>query len=99
MDKRPVPFAKTLFVCTHRRADGGKTACAGGGKGGLELAEALKAAVKTAGLKGKVRVAQSGCLDLCEQGPNAFLYPDGAWFCGLSAADVPALVEKLTKDL
>ena len=99
MDKRPVPYAKTLFVCIHRRAEGEKTACANPGKDGLALAEALKAAVKAAGLKGKVRVAKSGCLDLCEKGPNAFLYPDGDWFCGLSAADAPALVGKLTKDL
>jgi (2Fe-2S) ferredoxin len=99
MDKRPVPYVKTLFVCTNQRAAGEKTACANPGKDGLKLAEALKSAVKQAGLKGRVRVAKSGCLDLCEKGPNAFLYPDGDWFCGLSASDAPALIEKLVKDL
>lgn len=94
MDKKPVPFKKTVFVCTNVR-EGGRVACANPGRGGLELCAALKAGVKQAGLKGKVRVARSGCLDLCEQGPNAFLYPSGEWFSGLTEADVPALVEKL----
>lgn len=94
MEKKKVPFQKTLFVCTNVR-EGGRVACANPGRGGLELCEALKAGAKQAGLKGKVRVARSGCLDLCEQGPNAFLYPAGEWFSGLTVADVPALVEKL----
>ena len=94
MYKKEVPYEKTLFVCTYVR-EGGRVACANPGRGGLELCDALKAAAKEAGLKGKVRVARSGCLDLCEQGPNAFLYPSGEWFSGLTAADVPALVEKL----
>ncbi len=94
MQKKNVPYARTLFVCTHTR-EGGRVACANPGRPGLELCEALKEGVKAAGLKGKVRVARSGCLDLCEQGPNAFLYPSGEWFSGLTLEDVPALVEKL----
>lgn len=94
MEKKAVPYARTVFVCTHVR-EGGRPACANPGRGGLELCEALKDEVKKAGLKGKVRVARSGCLDLCEQGPNAFLYPTGEWFSGLTPADAPELVEKL----
>ena len=94
MDKKPVPFRKTVFVCVNAR-EGGRVACGNPGRGGLELCESLKHAVKEAGLKGQVRVARSGCLDLCEQGPNAFVYPGGEWLSRLSQADVPALVEKL----
>ena len=95
MNKKPVPYRKTVFVCTHVRDDG-RVACGNPGRGGLELCESLKLAVKTAGLKGKVRVARSGCLDLCEQGPNAFFYPGGEWLSGVSAADVPGILKKLT---
>lgn len=94
MNRKKVPYAKTLFVCVHVREEG-RVACANPGRGGLELCEALKDEVKKAGLKGTVRVARSGCLDLCEQGPNAFLYPSGEWFSGLTPADAPALARKL----
>jgi (2Fe-2S) ferredoxin len=95
MEKRAVPFAKTVFVCTHARAEG-RVACGNPGRGGVELCDALKAEVKKAGLKGKVRVARSGCLDLCEQGPNAFVYPGGEWLSGLKPEDAPELLKKLT---
>lgn len=96
MDKKPVPFQKTVFVCVNAR-EGGRVACGNPGRGGVELCEALKHAVKAQGLKGKVRVAKSGCLDLCEQGPNAFIYPGGEWLSGVTAADVPGIVEKLSE--
>lgn len=94
MDKKPVPYRKTVFVCVNAR-DGGRAACGNPGLGGLELCESLKRAVKEKGLK--VRVAKSGCLDLCKQGPNAFIYPDGEWLSGVTAADVPDIVEKLAE--
>ena len=96
MDKKPVPFKKTVFVCTNARADG-RASCGNPGRGGLELCETLKNEVKAAGLKGKVRVARSGCLDLCEKGPNAFIYPDGEWLSGLTPEVAPAILKKLTE--
>lgn len=95
MDKKPVPFKKTLFVCTNRR-EGGRVACGNDGRGGLELCESLKNAVKELGLKKQVRVARSGCLDLCEKGPNLFLYPDGDWCSGVTEHDVPEILKKVT---
>jgi (2Fe-2S) ferredoxin len=94
MDEKPVPFQKTVFVCVNAR-EGGRVACGNPGRGGLELCESLKHAVKEKGLKGKVRIARSGCLDLCEKGPNAFVYPDGEWLSGVAAADVPGIMKKL----
>lgn len=96
MNSGKVPYKKTVFVCTHAR-EGGRVACGNPGRGGLELCAALKSGVKALGLKGKVRVARSGCLDLCEQGPNAFLYPDGQWLSGLTPADAEALLKTLTE--
>ncbi len=96
MEKKAVPFLRTVFVCVNAR-ESGRVACGNPGRGGLELCESLKRAVKEKGLKGKVRVAKSGCLDLCERGPNAFLYPEGEWLSGLTQADVPALIDALDK--
>lgn len=95
MEKKPVPFQKTVFVCVNQR-EGGRVACGNPGRGGLELCESLKHAVKELGLKKSVRVARSGCLDLCEMGPNCFIYPDGDWYSGVTAQDVPAILEKLS---
>lgn len=94
MKKKPVPYKKTVFVCTNVR-EGGRVACGNPGRGGIELCDALKHAVKEKGLKGKVRVVKSGCLDLCEQGPNAFIYPGDEWLSGVTAADVPEILKKL----
>lgn len=97
MEKKPVPYRKTIFVCTNVR-DGGRVACGNPGRGGLEVCEALKHEVKRLGLKGKVRVARSGCLDLCEQGPNVFLYPEGEWRSAVSVKDTAELIQSLSRD-
>ena len=96
MKSKKVPFQKTVFVCVNARADG-RVACGNPGRGGLELCEALKKGVKERGLKGKVRVARTGCLDLCEKGPNVFLYPDGQWLSGAAPADADAILKKLAE--
>lgn len=97
MDKKPVPYRRTLFVCVHERPGlGARVSCGAPGRGGLELLEALKAGVKAAGLGGRVRVARSGCLDLCEQGPNCFLYPSGEWYSGVKPQDAQDIVKKLS---
>lgn len=96
MDKSEVPFRKTIFVCVNAR-DGGRVSCGDPDRGGVELCEALKSAVKEKGLKNEVRVARSGCLDLCEQGPNAFIYPGEEWLSGVSVADVPEILKKLER--
>ncbi len=98
MTSKPIPYQKTVFVCTHVREDG-RTACGNPGRGGKELCEALKKGVKEAGLKGRVRVARSGCLDLCAQGPNVFLYPEGEWLFGASPLDAPAILAKISSGL
>lgn len=94
MKSEKVPFLKTVFVCTNAR-EGGRVACGNPGRGGLELCDALKHGVKRLGLKGKVRVARTGCLDLCEKGPNVFLYPDGQWLSGLAPADADGILKTL----
>ena len=92
---RKIPYEKTVFVCTNVRTDG-RQACANPGRGGDKICEALKEEIKKSGLKGKVRVARSGCLDLCAQGPNLFIYPQGEWHSGVKEADLPSLLKKIT---
>ena len=66
------PFEIHVFVCT-----GGGT-CPHQGAGSVHAY--LKEAVATTGLKGKVRVNNSGCLDQCGHGPNLVIYPQNIWY-------------------
>lgn len=72
-----------LLICTHRR-EGGKASCAARG------AEALRDAVKARAARemppearGQFRVNASGCLDRCEEGIAAALYPCAKWWTGI----------------
>lgn len=93
MEAQKVPYRKVIFVCTNVREDG-RVACANPGRGGDAILHALKEEVKRLGLKGIVRVARSGCLDLCAQGPNLMVWPDGIWLKGVQPSDVPAIVRE-----
>jgi (2Fe-2S) ferredoxin len=87
------PYQAHLFICTNDRGEGGKRpSCAR--RGSNELRSAVKAACK--GMPG-VRVNASGCLDRCEQGIVAALYPSGEWFEGLTESDVETLVAAVKK--
>ncbi|MGB0681328.1 MAG: (2Fe-2S) ferredoxin domain-containing protein [Magnetovibrionaceae bacterium] len=73
------PFYRAhVFFCMNERPDDhprGSCAC----KGSVKIRNYLKARAKELGLKG-VRINQSGCLDRCELGPVAVIYPEGVWY-------------------
>lgn len=87
-------FTAHLFVCTNDRGpDAKRESCCP--KGSEELRAKVKAACK--GLPG-VRINSSGCLDQCERGIAAVLYPSGQWFLDLKNDDaaVSTLVQAVT---
>ena len=96
MQEQLVPFQRIIFVCLNERP-AGETCCASSDS--APILEALKTQVKSAGLKGKVRVSRSGCQDLCAQGPNVMLFPEYRWFHHVTLADVPRIVEWLKQPL
>ncbi len=91
MKKQPVPYACHIFICTNVREHNPENpGC--GAQGSAALKEQLIAAVAGRGWKGKVRVSTSGCMGLCAQGPNIVLYPQGVHFSGVTAADLPEIL-------
>jgi len=46
-----------------------------------------------AGLRGKVRINASGCLDQCEHGINIVVYPEQTWYGFVKPEDLDELVE------
>ncbi len=86
-----------LFVCTNDRGPGAKreSCCP---KGAQELRDKVKSLCKEKGLKG-VRINSAGCLDRCEQGITAVLYPKGEWFLNLKPGDEEKLVQAVAAAL
>lgn len=75
-----------VFVCTSGDW------CATVDGDGLGVHARLKQAVAEAGLKDRVRVNHSGCLDQCGFGPMVVVYPAGVWYWNVQPEDVPMIV-------
>jgi len=72
--------ADILVSCLHDRAP--------------ELLSALRQEVEQRGLAGEVRVVEAGCRGFCSMGPVLLVEPEGTFYVGVQAADVPELVEE-----
>ncbi len=90
MKVRRSPYLKHLYVCVNRREDG-SVCCAA--RDGEEIRARLKEYVAQHGLKGKVRVSSSGCMDLCEKGANVMVTPDHRWYHHVTPADVDGIIQ------
>ena len=103
MNERKIPYQRMIFVCTNVRE--GAAACGNAERGeacGFKLVEKLREEVKKQGLKNKIRVAKSGCMDLCARGPNIMVFDEtGTYqiFSGVSPDDLPALAERFIASL
>ena len=91
MEKNNVPYERIFFVCTNRR-EGEAVCCSRGGS--EPIREALKRYVRENKLIGKVRISQSGCMDLCAQGPNIMVFPDNIWYKNVRLEDLPILIQR-----
>jgi (2Fe-2S) ferredoxin len=68
-----------------------------GYSGGEEIAEELKKVAKEMNLKGKLRVARSGCFDLCALGANMMIWPEGLWHRKVTKEDIPQISHQYMK--
>ena len=62
--------------------------------------EHCKSQVKAQGLAGpgQVRVNKAGCLDRCEAGPVAVVYPEGTWYRFVDNTDIDEIVSSHLKN-
>jgi (2Fe-2S) ferredoxin len=77
-DDKPFFFATHIFVCGNRRPDGHERGCCAS-KGAEKIRDYMKVRAKELGIK-NIRINQAGCLDRCELGPCAVIYPEGVWY-------------------
>jgi (2Fe-2S) ferredoxin len=92
-----VHYQRHIFFCQNRRNDG-RPSCA---EHRTEaLAAHAKDRVKAQGLNGpgKVRVNKAGCLDRCELGPVAVVYPEGTWYTFVDERDIDEIVDSHLRD-
>jgi (2Fe-2S) ferredoxin len=85
-------FSHHVFFCLNERDDG-RECCAG--QNAQKLQEYAKKKIKSLGLsgEGRVRINKAGCLDRCEQGPVAVVYPEGIWYTLVDEHDVDEIIE------
>lgn len=87
-----------IFFCLNERDPNERPSCAM--RGSKPLQEYAKRRVKELGLAGPgcVRVNKAGCLDRCEEGPVAVVYPEGVWYTYLDESDIDEIVESHLRD-
>lgn len=90
-------YEKHIFFCTNRR-DGGRPCCAASDAEALQAyAKERVKALELSGA-GRVRVNKAGCLDRCELGPVAVVYPEGVWYTFVDREDIDEIVESHLRD-
>lgn len=87
-------YRRHIFFCTNQREGEDRPCCCN--RGGLEAKDYVKARVKALGLNGpgELRVNAAGCLDRCEEGPVAVVYPEGVWYTWVDEEDLDELVDE-----
>ncbi|MCC6420935.1 MAG: hypothetical protein IT429_22090 [Gemmataceae bacterium] len=82
-------YRRHVFLCT------GPSCCTP--EQGLEAWEVLKKTLKERGLLSGPNACyrtKVGCLRICQDGPTMVVYPEGTWYHGMSAAQIPQFVQQ-----
>ena len=85
-------FEHHIFFCLNKR-ENGEACCAD--HNAQAAFDRCKSQVKARGLNGpgKVRVNKTGCMDRCQGGPIAVVYPEGVWYTYVDESDIDEIVE------
>jgi len=81
-----------LFVCVNDRK-GERPSCADGDSALIRLR--LKEEAKKRWSSGEVRVSQSLCMGVCDDGPNVVIYPQDIWFSRVTLDSVGAIIDRV----
>jgi (2Fe-2S) ferredoxin len=90
------PYECHVFVCTNDR-EGRAKSCADGES--PLVRSALKKEINQRGWRGKVRISKSGCMGLCQNGPNVIIYPQKIWFSEVSPDDIGHIISSIEQVL
>ena len=93
MTRQPIPYQKVVFICTNERPPGARPSCCG--RGSTALHSRIKARIKALGLDKVVRVSKSGCLNLCDEGPNIMVFPENVLYSGVTESELDAILDEI----
>ncbi len=82
------PYERHVFLCTS-------TTCAEGDPFTLRLLihQRLKEKLGEEYQK-RIKLTKTLCLAQCGLGPNLVVYPEGVWYKGVKARDIPEIVDE-----
>lgn len=83
---------RRLLVCVNP-VGGANKPCCGGDRGSEALAATLEREIAARGIR--CGLARIHCLNKCLKGPAMRLAPGGDFLLGMTAADLPALLDRL----
>ncbi len=86
-----------IFFCTNQREDGRASCADCNAKGLQDHAKQKIRQLKLSGA-GQVRVNKAGCLDRCDHGPVAVVYPEGIWYQFVDEHDIDEICESHLRD-
>jgi (2Fe-2S) ferredoxin len=87
---RMPPLERHVFVCQIERDPANPKGCCAL-KGAAAVRERLKELTHAAGLRGRVRINEAGCLDQCAHGVTVVVYPEAVWYGHVTLDDVEEL--------
>ena len=90
-----IPYKKVFFICTGERCNNPDR----GEERGEFIRADLKKLNKELGRKKTVRVCAASCFDLCDEGPNIVVYPEGEWHSHQNRASALELYRRETEDI
>lgn len=85
------PFQYHVYVCNQKKPEGVPSCSAHGSD---KLIDLLRREVMKKGLGDSVQITTCGSIGLCDRGPNMIVYPEGVWYSGVKADDVPEIVSE-----
>ena len=86
------PFQRHIFVCINQRPKDDPRGCCAN-RGSERLHAYFKSETKRLNLKGLVRANKAGCLDRCDEGPCAVVYPEGVWYTYVDREDIDEIID------
>lgn len=81
-----------LFMCVNERADGSQCCAQCNAQASRDFLKKRSKELEIAG-PGGVRINTAGCLDRCDEGPVAVVYPEGVWYTYVDNEDLEEILQ------
>lgn len=91
MKKQNSTYQAHLFICKGKSCSLKLDA--------IKAKEYFKEKINECGLNGRVRACVSTCFDLCDEGPNIMIYPQGVWHSGVQEKDLEEIFSAILQEL